>query len=751
MSFKKIIFGLIISMFIGLFGVGVYADDLTADISTSYFGNIFFDGFEKSFDVTVSNNTNEAMSLDLEYHISDSSDGVEKLTDSKKLAIGAMETYSEKYSLNSELDYGVYTLRIIGKSNGQEVLNEETEFSVCIKVPKSKRNAKMGINAHLNWGDGRNIPAELGIINNIGISSIREGYSWAAFEKVRGNYSQTQACTDYLTNAAVYGNDVLVMAGFSNLLYSSDTNSFPSTDSERTAFASYVYNMLARGKNSDVIKCVELWNEPDLQTRYASPEEYAKLLKTVYERIKPDFPNVKIGAPALGKTLGGDDESGREWLKAFLNTDLDGDGMFDTYKYFDIVCLHQYDKRYDVVINRLHRVNDILNEYGCSDKDVYQTEFGNSRHTSDVIEDEQVQAQRLVRYYLTMLSENISDRYYIYDFSNDGEDISDFENTFGLCQSHKAEIPCAAKPGLLAVAAMNYFTGGMNVTDTSLSDGYRKVIMMNDGQGNSLCAMFLNYTDKLGQTLNTTYSETYEFVTDSTNVRFFDYLGNRIYPQATSDGYVVEIGNAPIYAAISDKYPGQAELEYVNIQRYGKSVHVFGQILNAENDEEIGIRIFDEERNPVYIDQLKTADGKFEVVFYPKKDGIFTINIGVKSLGKMVSRQFEYESVCAAVTKVFDNSEEVVTFSEYDNNGTKDLQVKIHDRLCGSFVVFMGYFKDNMLINTEVINSENMVLDGDVYHYTLKENIPVDADSVRIMTVDSVNSLTPLCRYKMFN
>lgn len=742
---------IVLTVILLLSSAAVFAEELSLETATASPGNIFFDGYEQTFEVSLSNGGETERNLQICYSIYNKNDQTEVQIAQKDVTVDAGSVYQDTLTLSEGLDYGLYYLKVRVKQSGEEVLSRDVPFSVCVFVPESKINNKMGISAHFNWG--RDSEMGLRIIKSIGIGNIREGYSWSTFEAEKGVYEETHSNTEYLSNAGKNNIDVLVMAGYSNSLYADTGFDFPATEDQREAFAEYVFKMLENGDNADTIKYIEVWNEPDLNPesgneRYATPEEYAYLLKTVYEKVKPAFPDVKIGAPSLAKTLGGSDTSGalltgQAWLKRFLEQDFDGDGEYDTYKYFDTVMLHQYDLNYNNAVENLKKVRTILTEHNCGDKEIYHTEFGISAARNGSNEGDVIQAERLSRYYLTLLANDCADQYYIYDFSNDGFDLTEREDNFGLCENHQAEVPYAAKKGLLAIAALNYLAAGMDEVESfesgSQTGAYAVKLKMSDKEDNKFYAFYSN-------SLNLDDTEEYLFETSSPNIKFYDFIGNRIYPEATENGYKITIGSQPVYATETNDPAG--EIEYIKTQRHSDKTVVSGKIKDADYNDMIGIKIFDSDGVLCDIKQL-TADeyGKFQFDFYPKAAGSYTIRIGTMVLGKAEERIFTWSSESMVVTAVLDNDSFIDTFEQYLQSDNLKITVKAEDLSYSDFDLVVGYFCGDSLLKCEIISKEQMIFCDNIYSCDANRDIPGGTDSIRIMTVDDLNNIKPLYDY----
>ena len=413
----------------------------------------------------------------------------------------------------------------------------------------------MGIGAHFNWGRESNAAMEL--INKIGISSIRDGYNWANFEKEKGVYTEPESYTNYLGNAQKNNFDVLIAATYGNTLYDMATQQYmPETDEQRQAYVNYILEMLKL--NNDKIDVVEVWNEPDSVTynpgAYDRPEVYIRLLKAVSEAVRLEYPHVKIAGPSLSSaTL----SQKKDWLETFLSasiTDDEGNEHFAS-EYFDIVTIHHYALNYDRSVKRttetLGEIKYLLEKYGCGEKEIYHTEFGAThleRSSGSIIKNDlSLQAAKLAKYYLGLLGTKAGDRYYIYDLSNDGFAENVMGYNYGLTESHEADVPYAAKPSLLAVANINKLIGEKNTSE------FKTVVLdecVHAEQHYAYEITFGGASDESIVTALFTDNEDVNYTFDSggKTTFFYDIYGNQFEIKPTDGAYVLTIGQYPVFA-----------------------------------------------------------------------------------------------------------------------------------------------------------------------------------------------------------
>lgn len=111
-------------------------------------------------------------------------------------------------------------------------------------------------------------------------------------------------------------------------------------------------------------------------------------------------------------------------LKGRLKPDTDGDGEYDLYKYCDGISVHHYIGDLKRISTDGEKLKTLLANYGFADKKLYHTEFGYTETIRSngkwVYRGEEKQASFLAKYASSLRAKKSGDRFYIYDFSNDG-------------------------------------------------------------------------------------------------------------------------------------------------------------------------------------------------------------------------------------------------------------------------------------------------------------------------------------------
>lgn len=722
---------------------GIYGG-VKISTSDSVPGNIFFDGTDKQLEVFFQNRRNDKLNMNVQYSVLDGEGNVCNQSN-KTLSVEGGNTVSDIVNLSDVKEYGTYTLQVKIQKEGLSV-ERDIPFSICVKALPDKTNEKIGIGTHFSWG--RDSKAGLEIIKNIGISNIRDGYTWADFELQKKVYTEPQTYTDYLANADENGFNVLVTAAYGNTLYDMSTQHYlPETDEQIQAYVDYVLEMLKL--NSDKIEVVEIWNEPDVSTynikSFDKPETYLKLLQAVSNAVRCEYPALKIAGPTLSSaTL----SKKTDWLKELLSTSIvgeDGKKHFAS-EYFDVITIHHYALNYDksikTTLETLAKVKDIFAQYGCGDKEIYHTEFGAShieRESSSktVKHDLYFQAEKLARYYLGLYASNVGDRYYIYDFSNDSLADNILSLNLGLVGSHIADVPYYAKPSLLAISHINKIIGTKEATSYKTFEcgclhsstrhyGY-EIKYGNMLDDSIITALFTDSEDVL-----------YTFRTDGKFTEFFDLYGNRLDNILVVGGEcTLTIGKSPIFAKT---YLTESQMQ-VGIEN--KNVVLSGRL--SKSGEAVTLKVMNREDKIVFINETETNEnGSFEFKFeVPSDNSTYIALIGSQMLGNIYYFSFDVSSPEIDLSNVCLKTDKDITVKEFCSGVPLTFSVEFPDGNDVSFSMIVAYYQNNVLLGTKEIYSSDMQKDKNKFTTRVEDDTYKKADKVKVFVFDSTENIYP--------
>jgi hypothetical protein len=287
----------------------------------------------------------------------------------------------------------------------------------------------VGACTHFSQGKGvleRNVES----IKQAGIASIRDEVGWGSVEREKGKLVMPERFDSYVRKAAGEGLNVLLILDYANPFY--DDGDRPRSPEAIEGFCRYA-EFVVRHFGGDVRR-YEVWNEWDigigLPKKYdkgGSAEDYVKLLKAVYPRIKAADPGATViaGASTSGAVKKG-------WLEDIVKL-----GALDSC---DAISIHSYnyndkfpDRGPEACSAWMTGVQAMLRKYHDG-KDVpfYVTEMGWPTHVTKGGTDPQLSASYLARLYLLARTSPSFAGLWWYDFQDDGWNPQHNEDNFGL-------------------------------------------------------------------------------------------------------------------------------------------------------------------------------------------------------------------------------------------------------------------------------------------------------------------------------
>jgi hypothetical protein len=298
------------------------------------------------------------------------------------------------------------------------------------KTQKNKDKVfQVGACTHFSQGKGI-IPMNIRSMKNAGICAIRDEATWSSLEQQKGRFLMPERHTDYVHSASEAGLDVMLILDYANRFY--DDGDRPRSAKAIEGFCRYA-EFVVRHFGKDV-RLYEVWNEWDigigLPKKYnkgGSPEDYIKLLKAVYPRIKAIEPEAIVIAG--GCTNGA---VKRGWFEKIIQL-----GALD---YSDAVSIHGYnygakfpERSPETCSAWMTDVQKMLRKYNKG-KDVpfYVTEMGWPTHIGKRSTAPELSASYLARLYLLARTSPSFRGIWWYDFQDDGWKAEYNENNFGI-------------------------------------------------------------------------------------------------------------------------------------------------------------------------------------------------------------------------------------------------------------------------------------------------------------------------------
>jgi hypothetical protein len=293
----------------------------------------------------------------------------------------------------------------------------------------------IGVCTHLNGLSTSDVDKQLNLIQAIGIQWIRQEISWTGVEPTQGTW--TFAPYDYIVSGiAQRGMQMIAMLPQYHVpaWYGSPSNQPPAVSD----YTSYVQAVVSH--YSGQIPFYEVGNEPNVGNfwyPHTDAVAYSALLKATYPVIKTTDPNTKVISGGLSQP------NPETFLTTMYSNGVQG--------YMDYIGYHPYSwpNSPDYIgsvstFNELAALKTIMNTNGDSNKQIMATEVGWPTSTNQV--NEATQSAYIQRVYQKVMHE---DYQYVaiacvYDFIDDGTDITNPELNFGLLHTDYSAKPSSA-------------------------------------------------------------------------------------------------------------------------------------------------------------------------------------------------------------------------------------------------------------------------------------------------------------------
>jgi len=309
----------------------------------------------------------------------------------------------------------------------------------------------VGACTHFSQGKGM-VELNIDSIKGAGIDAIRDEVGWGSIEREKGKLLMPERFDTYVRRASARGLEVLLILDYANRFY--DDGDRPRSSEAIEGFCRYA-EFVARHFGDDV-GLYEVWNEwdigigmPEPYRKGGSPEDYIKLLKAVYPRIKAAHPEAIVMAG--GSTSGGVKKG---WLEGIVEL-----GALD---YCDAVSIHSYnyndkfpERGPEACSAWMTDVRAMLARYNDgADVPFYVTEMGWPTHITNGGTDPELSASYLARLYLLARTSSSFQGLWWYDFQDDGWSPKYNEDNFGLVRPD-----LTPKPGYHVLADISELVG----------------------------------------------------------------------------------------------------------------------------------------------------------------------------------------------------------------------------------------------------------------------------------------------------
>jgi hypothetical protein len=326
------------------------------------------------------------------------------------------------------------------------------DADACWLAPNEAQNdtclvsaTSFGMGAYLGRYHGKELEQMAIKAKESGVKWIREDFEWGGIEPAKEKFNWT--FTDSVVRIAKKnGISVYAIVAY-----------WPSWTKEYTKegiddYISFLKELVGHYKKD--IHQWEIWNEPNIFFWQGPGEMYAELLMKSYIAIK----DADSTAQVLGISTSGIDF---EFIQKMLQLQAP----------FDILTIHPYRSFLEETkfITELKRASDMAVLAGGKQRPVWITEMGwttYNPHNSWIQEGFlptplRVQAELIVRTYLSCIISGTDPKVFWYDLRNDGTDPYNFEDNIGIMNRD-----FSPKPAYIAYSTMTRTLKGMKFIKT---------------------------------------------------------------------------------------------------------------------------------------------------------------------------------------------------------------------------------------------------------------------------------------------
>ncbi len=332
---------------------------------------------------------------------------------------------------------GYYVLQVTDHT-AEPPANQTIPFAVITSFAP-ETDSPFGVGTHFIGGNNPNLAQ---LISAMGAGWIRDDATWERIERSSGSYSFNNFDPNM---QALQQNAIapLLILDYNNRFY--DNGQTPYDNAGLTAFANYARALVTHYGSQ--LKAIEVYNEYNgvFSTGPCArkPLCYAQLLRYTYQAIKAIRPDVTVvGGAAFAADL--------HWF-----SELFEDGALS---YMDVVSDHPYTLLYiaspelEGTEEQMGALQDLIKHYNHGKgKPLWITEIG--WPTSYLHVSERTQADYLVRSAILSLGAGVQ-KFFWYDFLNDGTDPSQVQQQFGLLRQPDVAGRYTPKPAYVAYAVL---------------------------------------------------------------------------------------------------------------------------------------------------------------------------------------------------------------------------------------------------------------------------------------------------------
>lgn len=510
----------------------------------------YFEGDISEFCIQLINTGETEESFVVTYMVEDEKgNALHEETDEEEYLLAPMEKEIITYRYTPKY-FGELTLKV--KMRGLDSRREETAEKKFMYIKRAEKNQEVGIHSDF-FNNDKTREFVLPMYEKAGFGSRRWCIAWYEFEDEKGVYKLPAGLDEEVELAKSIDFHDMMQFGLGNPHWTKNSTSnvpvawnktMPVGDEQLRAWYDYCYNLVIETK--DYAESYEVWNEPNVKTFNlldATPEDYAKMLKSSYHAVRDAGADAKI----VGFAVSG---MGVDYINEVLECCdklLKSDTLIggDTH-YIDVIAVHPYcfaythlpengiqfmdDPETHKLFENAENLKNNLAERGL-DIPIWFTEFG--WHERVGVEN---QAIYTLRSFILNKVHNTAEKIFLFKWmENTGKKTQDYNTTFGIINAEDSENPYMADRTFAAMASYNSLMRDV-VYDKTISVDEQKLYMFTLPDNRKLLAFWSDSNSKtIGVNLN------------CDEVLVYDMYGN-CYTQKGIDGkFSFFVSDKPIY------------------------------------------------------------------------------------------------------------------------------------------------------------------------------------------------------------
>jgi hypothetical protein len=364
---------------------------------------------------------------------------------------------------------------------GQISADEEAGAAWAGPPTKNGRQSYFGLNGtkifHIP-DDMEQVNQRIGWMQELGVHWDRIDMWWHEVEPEKGRFEwhRPDHCIAALESAGIQWYPILCYGA----RWFEEDKIGPQTDEDFGLYSRYVEQAVTRYKGR--VPEWEVWNEPNIPNFWRpnpNADDYTRLLKGAYERIKAADPDARVAAPAIAP-LGA-------WDRKFVERMY----LLGAKDYYDIFDYHYYRNHApeQQVPAELAEIRAVMHRYG-DDKPIHISESGvSSIHEGEIDDDRQ--AALVVRNHLLCLALGVK-RFYYFDLQNWRDTMETWDGQLGLVKASGEKKPAFhAYRTLVQLTDYNDFVGRY----LEFGDGVQGVLIRDVESDEYIMALWLESVD----------------------------------------------------------------------------------------------------------------------------------------------------------------------------------------------------------------------------------------------------------------